>query len=744
MAESDSEDEQEASRAPVIPAPAHAQVPAPAPVPVQDIADPDVLADSDDHQAPGDYEAPASPALQEAQEELPVTPPLPAPVQARSPRTQFSFINPDINTEHNPSNTVTPQFQGGTEVIENEMSKKSNPKKKGAKLPYPKKNQTIFFRIRNVISYNKIHPLLVEKYGNRWAKVQILARVYANSQNSGPYFNFKDCADENYLGGVHLDQTDWAFSTERPLPRTLADSIHNYMVEDDPETLDSYISHISRDQWHSPEVQEAMAKELKNFSDFEVYDLVPDQGQPFITSGWVIVKKEKEGTEIIKARAVLHGNQEASPVRSDSPTVKKVNLRIQLSIAVQNGWTMCSSDVQAAFLQATELDREVFVKPVPQANHQGLLWRLRKPMYGLGDSGRVWYLTISQFLQQRGCTTLITDLAFAYYIKDGQLHGIITMHVDDIQHCGTEEFEQDVIKPMFEKFKFGTVQKGEFKCLGWDLIQTDEHLTIDQCDYVKNKIKMVDIDITGREGEEPLNPEEISKMRGIIGKFNWVCFQTRPDLSYDLLELSMNVNKAQVKDVKLSTKMVNHLNNHPVKVMYPKLPGDEWYITVFTDASKNTLPDGESSAMGYIILLTNGHITGDCRQACPLYWTAAKMPRIVGSTIEAESIALEEGLNIAFTIKREIAAIINAPEHLIKVEALCDCDDAVKAVYASTPIKTKSGRTSWEIGRIRQMIAKKEINRVKWLEGKTNPADVFTKRGAPKHLMLRTLEFGVC
>ena len=81
---------------------------------------------------------------------------------------------------------------------------------------------------------------------------------------------------------------------------------------------------------------------------------------------------------------------------------------------------------------------------------------------------------------------------------------------------------------------------------------------------------------------------------------------------------------------------------------------------------------------------------------------------------------------------------------LIKVEALCDCDDVVKAVYASTPLKTKSGRTSWEIGRIRQMLTKKEVCRVKWLEGKTNPADVFTKRGAPKHLMLRTLEFGVC
>ena len=241
MADSDSDDKPETPRAPVIPnlAPSHAPVPTPAPAQV-----PAPAHDPDDHQAPGDYDAPASPNPQEAQDELPVTPPLPLQAQARSPTTQFSFINPDINSEHDIPNTVTHQFQREEEG--REMAKKSNPKKKGAKLPYPKKNQTIFFRIKNTVAYNKIHPNLVEKYGNKWVKVQILTRVYANSQNSGPYFNFKDCADENYLGGVHLDQTDWAFSTERPLPRTLADSIHNYMVEDDPQTLDSYIVHISR------------------------------------------------------------------------------------------------------------------------------------------------------------------------------------------------------------------------------------------------------------------------------------------------------------------------------------------------------------------------------------------------------------------------------------------------------------------------------------------------------------------
>ena len=621
--------------------------------------------------------------------------------------------------------------------------KVSNPKKKGKKLPYPKKNQEVFFRIRNPKDYAKIHRDLVDRYGNNWVKIKILNRAFANSQKSGPYFNFQEIEDPEYKNGLHLDQCDWAYANQRPMPRTLADSIHNYLVEDDVMPIDTFVQHVDRRLWHTDEVQQAMSKELGNFTQFDVYDLVKDEGQQYITSGWVIVKKMKEGEEIVKARLVIHGNQERDPVRSDSPTVKKVNLRIQLTLAVQNNWIMCSADVQAAFLQSIDLDREVYVRPVAEANHQGLLWRLKKPMYGLGDSGRIWYLTIIGFLQEKGCQTLITDLAFAYYIKDEQLHGIITMHVDDLQYCGSPEFLADVINPMFTQFRFGMEMRGDFRCLGWDLKQNAQSLTIDQMEYIDHKISPVDIDVAGRDNEEELNAEEISKMRGIIGKFRWVTDQTRPDIAYDELELAMNVNKARVKDVKLSTKMVNTLKNHPIKVLFQKLRGDEWFLSVFVDASKNTLPDGQSSAMGYIILLTNGHITGELRPACPLYWRSTKISRVVNSAMEAETIALEEGLNVAFTLKKEIAMITNIPEELIKVEALCDSDDSVKAVYASTAPKTQNGRVNIEISRVKQMINKREVSRVKWLEGISNPADVFTKRGAAKHLMQRTLTFGV-
>ena len=715
--ESDSEDED------VIPDKAEPQVNNPGPGLAGEFPDPDMP----ELVAHDPQPAPPSPAQLPAQNN-PTGPPTP-------PNT-----DPDI-TEERLENGAEGENISNNQEEEKEMeNSKPHQKKKGMKLPYPKKGQEIFFRVKSVKKYEKIHPAITNKYTDNWVNVKVMGKVYKDSQKSGPYFNFKD-KEDGFEGGIHLDQTQWTFSNSKPLPRTLADSIHNYLVEDDPQIPNVYTVQVARDKWHLPEVREAMKKELDNFANFDVYDLVPDQGQHFITSGWVVVEKEKEGKWITKARLVIHGNQERDTVRSDSPTVKKQNLRIQLALAVQNNWTMCSADVQAAFLQAVRLDREIFVKPVVEADNPGLLWKLKKPMYGLEDSGRLWYITITDFLKSRNCQMLVTDLACLYWHKDGILHGMITIHVDDIQYCGSPDFEEAVIKPMLEKFKFGMIQKGEFRCLGWDLHQYETHLTVDQIAYAEMKVKPVEIEIADRQNEEKLNSEEITLMRGITGKLRWMD-QTRADLCYDLLELSMNAGKAAIKDVKMSTKAVNHLKNTPLKVKFNKLDGDEWFVSVYPDAAKNTLPDGESSAMGYIIFLSNGHVTGEVRKVCPLYWKSAKIPRIVGSSFEGEAIALEEGLNVAFTMMKDLAAITGIPEHLIKVEALCDCDDVVKAVNATTQ-KSGLGRTSWEIGRIRQMIEKKEVTRVKWHEGQSNVADVLTKRGAPKHLMIRALEQGV-
>ena len=127
----------------------------------------------------------------------------------------------------------------------------------------------------------------------------------------------------------------------------------NHFLEDTEQTMsnlyDTHVVHVPRSEW-----AKRYERLCKNFIDFDVYDLVEDQGQQAISSGWVILKKTKFDKKIINARLVIHGNQEPETVRSDSPTVCKQSLRIQFTIAAQNRWYMHSADVIAAFLQAKQ------------------------------------------------------------------------------------------------------------------------------------------------------------------------------------------------------------------------------------------------------------------------------------------------------------------------------------------------------------------------------------------------------
>ena len=140
---------------------------------------------------------------------------------------------------------------------------------------------------------------------------------------------------------------------------------------------------IPKKDWSKPFVVEAKNKEIQNFDRYGAYKTVTDEGQPRLTSGWIITEKLYGDVVGCKTRLVVHGNQEMYEVRSDSPTVTKQSLRLVFTIAAQFGWEVITSDVTSAFLQSDKLDREVFVQPPSDIRVPGTLWRLEKPMYGL-------------------------------------------------------------------------------------------------------------------------------------------------------------------------------------------------------------------------------------------------------------------------------------------------------------------------------------------------------------------------
>ena len=240
-------------------------------------------------------------------------------------------------------------------------------------------------------------------------------------------------------------------------------SVHSQIEYDDSQIEnaevterenESFVVFIPRKDWDKPFVVEAKEKEIANFNRYGAYKVVPDEGQPQLTSGWIITEKLYGDVVGCKAHLVVHGNQESYDVRSDSPTVTKQSLRLVFTLAAQFGWEVITSDVTSAFLQSDKLDREIFVLPPADIKLQGTLWRLEKPMYGLDDAGLKWHNTIDKKLRDIGCKHLHTDLSVFYYIKENRLRGITAWHVDDMITTGDESFYTDVIKPLMESVKF--------------------------------------------------------------------------------------------------------------------------------------------------------------------------------------------------------------------------------------------------------------------------------------------------
>ena len=102
-----------------------------------------------------------------------------------------------------------------------------------------------------------------------------------------------------------------------------------------------------------------------------------------------------------------------------------------MTLSANFNFKIVSMDIRAAFLQAKTLDREVFVRPPKDQEKEGVIWKLLKPLYGLDDASRKFYLKVRETLKNLNLNTLPGDDAVYYQHKNGKLIGMILSHVDD-------------------------------------------------------------------------------------------------------------------------------------------------------------------------------------------------------------------------------------------------------------------------------------------------------------------------
>ena len=409
-------------------------------------------------------------------------------------------------------------------------------------------------------------------------------------------------------------------------------------LDDHETTLPVYITQIPRNKQNTEECIIAKQTELKKLVSFDVFEEVPNTGQNCISTRWVLWPKGDE----IRARLVARGFEEGLTENIDSPTVGKTAVRVFLALSASKHWTNKTTDIKSAFLQGNPIDRDVFITPPKEADvSEGHVWKLKRCLYGLNDAARKFYDSVVMELKQLGCVQSKCDPALFYYKKNSQLCGLLVSHIDDFLHAGNGIFDSEIMDKLRNRFVAGKLVDSDFSYVGFRIIQDSQGITLDQSDYV-NKLNAGSIEPSRMiDMQSELTSKEYTSFRSIVGSMNWIAHGSRPDILFDLIDLSMKFNKAAVEDLCRAMKIVRKLTDVSSKVRYPSLNANfkHWKIVAFTDASLHNLSDKVSSTAGRVVFLKD-----DMNSCCTLSWKSNKIKRVVRSTLAAEALSLQEGI----------------------------------------------------------------------------------------------------
>jgi histone deacetylase 1/2 len=113
--------------------------------------------------------------------------------------------------------------------------------------------------------------------------------------------------------------------------------------------------------------------------------------------------------------------------------VKAATIRIILSLAISNGWSLRQLDVQNAFLHDV-LEEDVYMRQPPGYEDSSLtnyICKLDKAIYGLKQAPRAWYAKLSSKLLALGFKSSKADMSLFFYNKGG-VTVFVLIYVDDI------------------------------------------------------------------------------------------------------------------------------------------------------------------------------------------------------------------------------------------------------------------------------------------------------------------------
>jgi hypothetical protein len=376
--------------------------------------------------------------------------------------------------------------------------------------------------------------------------------------------------------------------------------------------------------------------------------------------------KLKSDCETLKARLIVHGDKQILSElfsSNSSPTINTNILMTVLSIAAKESYDFEAVDITGAYLNASLPEAEYMRLPrdiatiLVQADASRaqflqpdgtIVVRLKKALYGLKNSGKLWYEEMHQFLINTGFARSLMDKCL-YTRRDGNLVTHALVYVDDILLVGNDtKFRLRCKTELRSRFKNITEQPlNNIVFLGMSVTkQANGDISVDQRSMISDIISDYKVTSTSTApasanilnhhvSDVPLSLPKSKEYRSLNMKLLYLATRTRPDILFPSTVFATRSKCPSAVDYDRLIKIIEYLNGSQNNVLTFKKEGD-LKVNAFVDSSFNAHWD----AKGH----TGFAIFPDLAHSAAIIIKSSKHKSTADSSTEAELMALHEAM----------------------------------------------------------------------------------------------------
>ena len=430
--------------------------------------------------------------------------------------------------------------------------------------------------------------------------------------------------------------------------------------DDDPEPQNTNECR-QRNDW--PKWREAMQAELHSLIKRDVFGPVvqtPASIKP-VGNKWVFVRKRNENNDIIryKARLVAQGLSQRPDIDYEetySPVMDAITFRFLISLAVSEELDMRLMDVVTAYLYGS-IDSDIHMKipegfKLPEAvstkPRSMLSIKLQRSLYGLKQSGRMWYNCLSEYLLKEEYVN--NPICPCVFIKKSETgFAIIAVYVDDLNLFGTPEELTKTAEYLKKEFEMKDLGKTKF-CIGLQIEHFPNGVLVHQSTYIKKILKRFNMDKAHplsspmlvssldvkndpfrpcEKGEELLGPEV--PYLSAIGALMYLANCTRPDIAFSVNLLARYSSAPTRRHWKGIQHILRYLSGTTDMGLFYSNKSKEKLLG-YADAGYLSDPHKAISQTGYVFNYNGTAIS----------WRSVKQTMVATSSNHSEILAIHE------------------------------------------------------------------------------------------------------